>query len=106
MHRAELHVYVLIVVSLLCTFLVIDMEIALIPAMALHDYNARSDKELTFKRGDLLQVIEKTSDGNWWDGFIGRKHGYIPVAYVEIIELSPDHNSKIACTKSCIPYLL
>ena len=93
-------------VSLLYTFLVIDMEITPIPAMALHDYNARNDKELTFKRGDLLQVIEKTPDGNWWDGFTGRKRGYIPVAFVEIRELPPDHNSKMACTKACTTYLL
>jgi hypothetical protein len=70
------------------------MEFTIISAKALFDYNARNDEELTFKKGDLLQIIERTPDGNWWDGFIGRKRGYIPVAYVEIIELPPDHNSK------------
>ena len=60
-----------------------------IDAQALHDYTARSDKELSFNRGDLLQVIEKTPDNNWWDGFIGRKRGFIPVAYIEILELNP-----------------
>ena len=55
----------------------------------MHDYTARSDKELSFKRGDLLQVIEKTPDNNWWDGFIQNKRGFIPVAYIEILELNP-----------------
>lgn len=60
-----------------------------IDARALHDYTARSDKELSFKKGDLLQVIEKTPDNNWWDGFIQRRRGFIPVAYIEILELNP-----------------
>lgn len=58
-----------------------------IGARALYDYEARSDKELTFNRGDALQVITKTPDSNWWDGFHSGKRGFIPVAYVEITEL-------------------
>lgn len=58
-----------------------------IGARALYDYVARSDKELTFNRGDALQVITKTPDNNWWDGFHSGRRGFIPVAYVEITEL-------------------
>ena len=58
-----------------------------VSARALYDYPARSDKELTFKRGDMLKVIEKSPDGHWWDGQCGTNRGFIPVAYVEIIEL-------------------
>lgn len=58
-----------------------------VSARALYDYSARSDKELTFKRGDTLKVIEKSPDGHWWDGLCGSNRGFIPVAYVEIIEL-------------------
>ena len=112
MHRATCVIitcFMLNVVSLLCTFLVIesDMEIMLIPAKALCDYNARSHKELTFKRGDVLQVIEKTPDGNWWDGLIQGRRGFIPVAFVKITGLLHDHNSKLACIKACTKtYLL
>ena len=60
-----------------------------VDAQALYDYTARSDKELSFAKGDSLQVIEKTQDHNWWDGFHEGKRGYIPVAYVEILELEP-----------------
>lgn len=56
-------------------------------ARALYDYTARSDKELSFKRGQTLKVIEKSADGHWWDGLNGPRRGFIPVAYVEIIEL-------------------
>ena len=65
------------------------LDVLKIDARALHDYTARSDKELSFKKGDLLQVIEKTPDNNWWDGFIQGRRGFIPVAYIEILELNP-----------------
>ena len=35
----------------------------------------------------MLDVVEKTEDGNWWDGFYEGRRGYIPVSYVEISEL-------------------
>ena len=58
-----------------------------VSARALYDYTARSDKEISFKRGDTLKVIEKSPDGHWWDGLCESSRGFIPVAYVEIIEL-------------------
>ena len=58
------------------------------PAKALYDYNARTEKELSFVKGDVLDVIDKTRDGNWWDGMHEGKRGYIPVKYVEIAEFS------------------
>ena len=54
---------------------------------AIYNYTARNQKELSFAAGEILQVTEKTSDGNWWDGFHDDKRGYIPVTYVEIMEL-------------------
>lgn len=60
-----------------------------IDARALYDYTARSDKELSFKRGDTLQVVEKTPDHNWWDGFLHGKRGFLPVSYIEVMELEP-----------------
>lgn len=80
-----------------------------IGARALYDYEARSDKELTFNRGDALQVITKTPDNNWWDGFHASKRGFIPVAYVEITELktSPpppvDHSTSSPASSATLP---
>lgn len=59
-----------------------------IAAKALYDYTARTEKELSFSKCDMLDVIDKTPDGNWWDGLHGSKRGYIPVKYVEITELT------------------
>ena len=58
-----------------------------ITAKAIYDYTARNEKELTFEKGVSLEVIEKSNDGNWWDGIYQGKRGYIPVSYVEIAEL-------------------
>ena len=53
---------------------------------AIYNYTGRNQKELSFSAGEILQVAEKTSDGNWWDGFHNGKRVYVPVTYVEIIE--------------------
>ena len=54
---------------------------------AIYNYTARNQKELSFSAGEILQVTEKTGDGNWWDGFHDGQRGYIPVTYVEIMEV-------------------
>ncbi len=74
-----------------------------IGARALYDYSARSDKELSFNRGDALQVITKTPDNNWWDGFHFGKRGFIPVAYVEITELKTSPSPTPAVETVAVP---
>ena len=54
---------------------------------AIYNYTGRNLKELSFSAGEILQVAEKTSDGNWWDGFHKSRRGYIPTTYVEIMEV-------------------
>ena len=84
-------------------FHIVPLDVVMkIDAQALHDYTARSEKELSFKRGDLLQVIEKTADNNWWDGVIQGKRGYIPVAYIEILELNPVSETAVATPSATI----
>lgn len=64
-------------------------------ARALYSYTARNEKELSFKKGDVLAVVEKSGDGNWWDGVFEDKRGYIPVSYVEIAPIPPQRKSSI-----------
>lgn len=63
---------------------------------AVFDYTARNEKELSFNQGDMLHVIEKTPDNNWWDGMFEGKRGFIPVAYVEIVHPSGSMTSLTA----------
>jgi hypothetical protein len=49
---------------------------------ALYDIDAEAEDELTFKAGDMIEVIE-TSDDGWWKGRINGKEGLFPVNYVK-----------------------
>ena len=51
--------------------------------VALYDYDARTDEDLSFKKGEHLEIINDTQ-GDWW--FARSKatklEGYIPSNYV------------------------
>lgn len=53
--------------------------------IALYDYDARTEEDLSFKKGDKLVVIN-SSDGDWWQAKLhnvpGGRQGYIPSNYV------------------------
>ena len=54
-------------------------------AKALYHYKARSDKELSFKKGDIIQVF-KRSNNDWWDGCLDGVDGFVPCAYVQLLD--------------------
>lgn len=54
-------------------------------AKALYNYTARSTKELSFKKGDIIQVF-KRSNNDWWDGCLDGVDGYVPCAYVQVLD--------------------
>jgi len=56
--------------------------------VALYPYTAQRDDELTFEEGD--EIVEIRKDGEWIEGSIGNKKGWLPATYVE---------KKIAATK-------
>ncbi|NP_001274717.1 tyrosine-protein kinase STK [Hydra vulgaris] len=51
--------------------------------VALYDYEARISEDLSFKKGERLQIIN-TADGDWWyaRSLITNSEGYIPSTYV------------------------
>lgn len=49
---------------------------------ALYDIEAEADDELSFKAGDMIEVLE-TSDDGWWKGRVHGKEGLFPVNYVK-----------------------
>lgn len=58
--------------------------------IALYDYTARTDDDLSFKAGDKLEALDK-SQGDWWyakalTGASANKKGYIPANYVAAVE--------------------
>ena len=62
----------------------VDME-----AVALWDFTARAPDELSFSKGDPLNVVESDNDSNWYqaercDGDSPRRVGHIPANYVKM----------------------
>jgi hypothetical protein len=51
--------------------------------IALYDYDARTEDDLTFRKGDKLRVLN-SADGDWWQAQLvgASKKGYIPSNYV------------------------
>ncbi|XP_035472765.1 tyrosine-protein kinase FRK isoform X2 [Scophthalmus maximus] len=58
--------------------------------IALYDYSARTEEDLSFHAGDILEALDK-SPGEWWfaqaaSGLSASKQGYIPANYVAPVE--------------------
>ncbi|KAF7977036.1 hypothetical protein HWV62_4796 [Athelia sp. TMB] len=51
---------------------------------ALYDYTAMDSSSLTFRRHDVIGVVNKLDTG-WWDGFLGDVRGWFPSNYVTTI---------------------
>lgn len=51
--------------------------------VALYDYDARTDEDLSFKQGDHLEILNETP-GDWWQArsLTSALCGYIPAVYV------------------------
>ena len=51
--------------------------------VALYDYDARTDEDLSFKKGDHLEILNDTQ-GDWWfaRSKASKNEGYIPSNYV------------------------
>ena len=57
------------------------------PAMfvkALYDYEADDRTSLSFKQGDIIQVITQLESG-WWDGIINNVRGWFPSNYCSVV---------------------
>jgi len=55
--------------------------------IALYDYEAQGEDELSLKKGEIVEVLSKdakiSGDEGWWTGKIGDKAGIFPANYVE-----------------------
>ncbi|KAM6940348.1 sorbin and SH3 domain-containing protein 2 isoform 2-T2 [Xenentodon cancila] len=57
------------------------------PARAIYDFKAQTAKELTFKKGDAVNIIRQI-DNNWYEGEHRGRVGIFPISYVEKIPSS------------------
>ena len=61
--------------------------------MALYDYSGSTDIELHFKKGTVVQVLEKCE--GWWQGVNGGQVGWFPESYVDPVPLKMRGNEEV-----------
>ncbi|KAI3382023.1 hypothetical protein SNEBB_002717 [Seison nebaliae] len=52
-------------------------------AEALYDFEAENSTELSFRSGDIINLVTKIDD-NWFEGECKGRKGYLPITYVEV----------------------
>uniref|UniRef100_A0A8C3JBC4 SH3 domain containing 19 n=1 Tax=Calidris pygmaea TaxID=425635 RepID=A0A8C3JBC4_9CHAR len=61
---------------------------------ALHDFTAETKDDLSFKKGDYIQILEQV-DSEWYRGRLNEKEGIFPAVFVQICsELSQSVGAK------------
>ncbi|CAL8089358.1 unnamed protein product [Orchesella dallaii] len=53
-------------------------------AIAKHDFAATADDELSFRRGQVLKVLNMEDDANWFRAELDGREGLIPSNYIEM----------------------
>lgn len=53
-------------------------------AVAKHDFNATADDELSFRRSQILKILNMEDDMNWYRAELDGKEGLIPSNYIEM----------------------
>jgi len=51
---------------------------------ALYDYAAQDTSALSFRKGDIIEVLSQQPSG-WWDGLLRDERGWFPSNYVSLI---------------------
>ncbi|KAJ8271756.1 hypothetical protein COCON_G00106150 [Conger conger] len=62
------------------------------PATAIYDFKAQTTKELSIKKGEVVNIIRQV-DNNWYEGELRGRVGIFPIAYVE--KLPPEKQQPV-----------
>jgi amphiphysin len=55
--------------------------------LALYDYEAQAEGDLSFRRDDRIEVVQRTANPNdWWTGKLNGVVGVFPGNYVSDVE--------------------
>nr|5FW9_A Chain A, SPECTRIN ALPHA CHAIN, NON-ERYTHROCYTIC 1 [Homo sapiens] len=53
--------------------------------LALYDYQEKSPREVTMKKGDILTLLNSTNK-DWWKVEVNGRQGFVPAAYVKYLD--------------------
>jgi growth factor receptor-bound protein 2 len=53
-------------------------------AVAKHDFNATAEDELSFRKNQVLKILNMEDDMNWYRAELDGKEGLIPSNYIEM----------------------
>ncbi|XP_060772698.1 sorbin and SH3 domain-containing protein 1 isoform X3 [Neoarius graeffei] len=62
-------------------------------ARAIYDFKAQTSKELSFKKGDAINIVRQI-DSNWYEGEHKGRIGIFPISYVEKV-VSPERKQPV-----------
>jgi len=70
--------------------------------IALYDFSAKEEKELSFKRGDVLRIkpTKSPSSSKWLKAELKGKIGYVPANYIEKADKNDNHEDDLASLSS------
>lgn len=51
---------------------------------ALYNFKPENEKELAFKKGDIL-ILTNQVDENWYEGQLSGVSGFFPISYVKVL---------------------
>lgn len=71
-----------------------DDDSEIYEAISLYDFDGRTDRELSFKKGQSLLLYSKVSQ-DWWEGVCEGKEGLIPDKYIHIKHLPEDKKAAL-----------
>lgn len=66
---------------------------------ALYDYQTEDSSSLSFRKGDIIEVLTRLESG-WWDGLLNDERGWFPSNYVTVIS---DQEAEAALNGSEFP---
>lgn len=58
--------------------------ISLLSVRALYNFNASATNELSFRKGDIIEVYMCLESG-WWDGVLDDVRGWFPSTWCEVV---------------------
>lgn len=71
---------------------------------ALYDYSGGEESALSFRKGDIIQVLTQLESG-WWDGLCNGERGWFPSNYVSDLEVlrdaPPNEQPRVCLSLSC-----